>query len=222
MITLDIELQSLKENLIELQEEATSQLAKLKKAIQKTDVSLAKEIIDGEKRVNALELMIDKECESILALNHPVATDLRFVLAALKISNDLERVGDNVKQIAKILIADKGLFSKKLMEHFKLQNMLEISLEMLSKMTGALREADTKMARKILNKDDHLDEIDKQSMETACKLINDSPKNAKEILTMLTIVKKIERIGDLTKNVGEELIFHIEAKVVKHKKDKKK
>lgn len=221
MISLDIELQSLKENLIELQEETTSQLIKCRKAVFQGDTALAKEIVDAEKRVNALELMIDKECENILALNHPVATDLRFVIAALKISNDLERIGDNAKGIARVLIDDNTIFRDPVMEAFKLDEMFEVSIEMLSEMGKALEKGDTKLAKKILEKDDQLDKINKQAINVASDLIKDNPKKVKDILNLFAVIRKLERVGDLTKNVGEELIFHVEAKVVKHKKSKK-
>ena len=222
MISLDIELLSLKENIIELHDEVSAQLIKCKKAIAKSDVSLAKDIISGEKRINALELMIDKDCENILALNHPVATDLRFVLAALKISNDLERVGDNAKGIARTLVEDSDVFRDNIVEGFKLMMMFDVAIEMLTEMGKALKNSDTSLARKILEKDDVLDKINKQAISVACDLIKDNPKQAKDILNVFSVIRKLERVGDLVKNVGEELIFHIEAKVVKHKKKKDK
>ena len=218
---LDVELLSLRENLTELYDEVTAQLVKCRKAVLDGDVALAKEIVGAEKRVNALELMIDKECENILALNQPVASDLRFVIAALKMSNDMERIGDNIKQIAKLLIQDAGMFRTYVMEGFKLTDMFDVSIDMVKEMGRAIKKADTKLVRKILSKDDALDKIDKQALDVASELILENQKHSKDILSMLLVIKKLERVGDLIKNIGEELIFHIEAKVVKHKKSKK-
>src|SRR5687767_3939031 len=94
MSTLELELQALKEDLCDMLALVRSQLVKCKTVIEKKDKELAEEIITGEKKVNVQEIAIDRDCENILALHTPVATDLRFVLAALKITNDLERIGD--------------------------------------------------------------------------------------------------------------------------------
>jgi phosphate transport system protein len=108
MSNLEPELQALRDTLLEMLALANSQLTKCRKAINKLDVDTAKDIIESEKRVNELELCIDRDCENILALYNPVATDLRFVISALKISNDLERIGDNAKGVAKVIINDLG------------------------------------------------------------------------------------------------------------------
>src|SRR6478609_10988528 len=103
MISLDIELGSLKENLLEMLDLVQKQLEKSKKALEQNDIALAQEVVEREKRVNALELVIDKDCENILALHNPVATDLRFVLSTIKICGDLESIGDITKGLARFI-----------------------------------------------------------------------------------------------------------------------
>lgn len=222
MAHLAPELDLLKQNLLEMLELVTSQLEKCKQATVDADADLAKEVISHEKRVNSLELTIDKRCENILALYNPVATDLRFVLAAFKISNDLERIGDNAEGIANFLFDVMEKAEDDMIEKFQLNMMFDVAISMLRDMEEAMENEDTKLARKIFKKDDYLNENNRNASKTAAVLIEKYPSRIKLILKLFSIVRKLERVGDLTKNVGEELIFHIEAKVLKHKKDQKK
>src|SRR5688572_19353910 len=116
MSALDFELQALKENLSDMLSLVRSQLVKCKEVIEKKDKELADEVISGEKKVNVQEIAIDRDCENILALYTPVATDLRFVLATLKITNDLERIGDNAKNLARWMKANIDKVPDKLLK----------------------------------------------------------------------------------------------------------
>lgn len=222
MAQLDPEIEILKQNLIEMLQLVMSQLEKCKEATINVDADLAKEVISLEKRVNSMELSIDKRCENILALYNPVATDLRFVLAAFKISNDLERIGDNAEGIAHFLFDVMEKAEEDMTEKFKLIKMYDVAISMLQDMDAAMENEDTKLARKIFKKDDFLNETNKNAAKVAAQLIEKYPSKIKLILKLFSIIRKLERVGDLTKNVAEELIFHIEAKVLKHKKDQKK
>ena len=162
------------------------------------------------------------ECENILALNQPVATDLRFVISCLKMSNDLERIGDNVKQIAKLLITNKKIFNEEAVRKFKLLKMFDVAIEMGQGMAKAFKKNDSKAVKKIMKMDEDLDKINGKAIEVASEIISERPKHVSEVIQMYTIINKLERVGDLTKNVGEEIVFHVEAKVIKHKKNKDK
>ena len=222
MSNLDPELEALKQNLVDMISVVNSQIGKCKEATLNSDIDLAKEVISIEKRVNALDLAIDKDCENILALYTPVATDLRFVLASLKISNDLERIGDNAEGIANFLITIVEKADSTMINRFKLNEMFDMATSMLEDMEEAVENEDTKLARKIFQKDDFLNECNKNSPNVAKELIQEFPDKIKLILKLFSVVRKLERVGDLCKNIGEEVIFHIEAKVLKHKKDQKK
>lgn len=224
-MNLEPELQALKDNLLEMMDLVTSQLIGCKKALTKADLDAAKEVIASEKRVNALELTIDKDCENILALYNPVATDLRFVLASLKMGNDLERIGDNAKVLAKFL--SSGLQKKEIqfIGEFKLEVMFNAAIEMLTHMSKAVKDKDIHLAMKVLKMDAILNEHGKNASKTAVALIGLNPDHVKIILRLFAITRRMERVGDLIKNIGEEVVFHVEAKVIKHKKkdkDKKK
>jgi phosphate transport system protein len=221
MPAIEPELQALKDNLLDMLSLVRNQMIKCKEAIRDNDTSLADEVIEDERKVNIQELAIDRDCENILALFTPVATDLRLVLATLKITNDLERIGDNAKSLAKFLVNNHEDIDRQWLKAYHLEAMLEIVIEMLKDMGEALRTEDTKLAKKTTKKDEQLNEYNKKAFKTAADLIKSYPEHAKNLLTLFLVARNLERAGDLTKNIAEELVFHIEAKVVKHKKDQK-
>ena len=220
MVSLDIELGSLKENLLEMLDLVKGQLEKSKKALENHDIVLAQEVVEREKRVNALELLIDKDCENILALHTPVATDLRFVLSTIKICGDLESIGDITKGLARFIIKTGKKNTHGFAEKFKIPSMIETCISMLSDMGEAIKKSDTELAHKIVKKDILLNEINKNAPGVAAELIKAHAENVELILKLFTITRKLERVGDFIKNIGSEVVFHIEAKVLKHKKAK--
>src|SRR5687767_7167641 len=156
MPAIEPELQALKDNLLDMLSLVRNQMIKCKKAIQKNDLSLAEEVLADERKVNMQELAIDRDCESILALYTPVATDLRLVLASLKITNDLERIGDNAKGLARFLSENINDVPKHWLEKFNLEAMLEVLSEMLKDMGEALKKQDTRLARQTTKNDQQL------------------------------------------------------------------
>lgn len=220
MSNLEIELQALKENLLEMMGLVSKQISMCKEATFSGDMAIAEEVIVNEKRINALELTMDKDCENILALHNPVATDLRFVLAVLKITGDLERIGDNAKSIATFLIKNGKKLERDYLEKFGIDKMYEVSISMLSFLGKALKNDDAELARKTFKEDEILNKRNKSGPKIAAALIEADPKQAKLIVRLLTVVNKLERVGDLAINIAEEVVFHVEAKVLKHNKDK--
>jgi phosphate transport system protein len=220
MSALDFELQALKENLSDMLSLVRSQLMKCKEVIEKKDKELAEDVISGEKKVNVQEIAIDRDCENILALYTPVATDLRFVLATLKITNDLERIGDNAKNLARWMKANIDKVPDKLLKEYELPEMLEVLVGMLKDMGEALRNSDTKLARKTVKRDELLNDHKKKNFKSTVELVREHPGEAKFLLNLYSISRNLERAGDLTKNIAEEIVFHIEAKVLKHRKDR--
>jgi phosphate transport system protein len=219
MAAIDAELQALKDNLLDMLGLVREQLLKCRKAIRKTSPEIAEEVIANEKKVNMQELAIDRDCENILALYTPVATDLRFVLASLKITNDLERIGDNASRLAKFISENISDIPNKWIAKYNLEEMLDVLTSMLKDMDEALRKEDTKLARKTTKNDEHLNKYFKEAFKTTSSLIAENPDKGKTLLTLFTVTRDLERAGDLTKNIAEELVFHIEARVLKHRKD---
>lgn len=216
MSHLDTELHLLKSELLDMHSLVHLQVGKCKQALISFDNDLAREILLTEKRVNALELKIDRDCENILALFNPVAVDLRFVLATLKINSNLERIGDNAEGIARYVMEVEKPFPREFIEAYAITEMADISLSMLEDAMDALEHENTASARKVFLKDDSLDIINSRATATTIELIRKENANPRHFLNLLSIVRKWERIGDQTKNISEEIIFYIEAKVLRH------
>lgn len=216
MTHLDTEIQQLKAELISMWELVISQLKKTHDALTGFDEALANDVIANEKRVNAQELKIDRDCENIFALFNPVAIDLRFVLAVLKINNNLERTGDIAEGIAQYLVHANKPFDKLLVEQTEIISMYEESTGMLQDVLDSFQSEDTTLARKTFVRDEKLDNINLRANSVVANYVRKFPDNAEEALYILSAIRKLERIGDQCKNIAEEIIFYSEAKVMKH------
>jgi phosphate transport system protein len=219
---LETELKILRANIIELWELVILQTQKAKEAVLNFDKDLATEVKVNEKRVNALELNIDKECEDILALHNPVAVDLRFVLAVLKINYNLERIGDYAKGVAAQIINLEKPLSPVLIKEARLEEMFMNCIDMLTQAMESLEHENNKQARTIFQKDEMLDEINRCADTMIIEHVKAHPEAFAQSLRVLKIILKLERVGDQTKNMAEEIIFYIEAKVLRHNLKKAK
>jgi len=220
MTHLDSELKQIKQQVIEMMTLVRNQLAKGKNAVLTFDKDLVHEINANEKRVNAMELSIDRAIENTLALYTPVAVDLRFVMASFKISADLERIGDNAVGIAKYINHVNEQLTAADLDKIKFVEMYENALLMLENVFEAFEKEDTKLAREVFVKDKVLNKINLNAASITIQFIQQTPDKINNYLYLLSIIRKLERVGDLAKNIAEELIFYIEAKVLKHHKKK--
>jgi len=199
-----------------------SQMNKAKEAMVAFDKDLAREVLIKEKRVNSFELKIDRDCENIFALHCPVAIDLRFLLAALKINTNLERIGDIAAGIALHVIESRENFDPKKLESTQLLRMYDESVNILIDTRMAFEKEDTALARSIFKRDDLLDEINEKAPEAITDLVKADLNNLSEALYILSIIRKLERVGDQSKNIAEEIIFYVEAKILKHQESSKR
>lgn len=222
MTHLDKELQILKKDVTEMWALVINQMTKAKDAMVNFDKDLAMDVGINEKRVNVFELKLDGDCENILALYNPVAVDLRFVLAVLKINYNLERIGDYAQGIALIVKDTTKPFSKELFEKTQVIKMFDVSLGLLNSAMEAFVSENPKLARTVFQKDEILDEINHAANRVIGQMICDNTEYINNYLNILTVVRRLERVGDQTKNIAEEIIFFIEAKVLKHKGGTKK
>ena len=206
----------LRENLSEMAALVKKQLEKSVRSLLEEDEDLANEVIVNEKRVNAMELNIDRECEHIFALLNPVAQDMRFVFSTLKINADLERIGDYGEGIANLVILGKKSFDKELIEKIAVKEMFDTALLMMENVTKAYCEDDTKIARSVFAKDLELNEINRNASLVAEEYIKNHLDRVQQALLLVSIIRKLERVGDHITNVAEEVIFYKEAKVLRH------
>lgn len=222
MTHLDIELKKLKMDMSEMFGLVYSQLEKSRNALVNFDKDLAREVRVNEKRVNSFELKLDRDCENIIALFNPLAVDLRFVLAALKINSNLERIGDIAEGIAQFVLGIKTPPDAALLNQTRVIEMFDIANSIVADVMTAFENEDTSLARNVFMKDEMLDEINLHANTAVAEFIKANNEKINQSLYMLSTIRKLERVGDQSKNIAEEIIFYIEAKVLKHKKKHEK
>ena len=216
MTHLEEALKELRRNLKDMAELVQKQLKKSIAALMEQDEDLANEVIHKERRVNAFELNIDKQCEQIFALLTPVANDMRLVFATLKINADLERIGDYGEGISKLVLLGKREFDPELIKQLDVINMSNIALDMLGQVVKSYCEEDSKLARTVFSRDLELNEINHNSTEIVVTYCKANINKMHQAMYLLSIVRKLERVGDHITNIAEEIIFFKEAKVLKH------
>lgn len=197
-----------------------SQIEKAKESFVSHDSDLAEEVLNNENRVNALDLKIEKDCEKFIALYNPVASDLRFIMAILKINSDLERIADHAYGISKYVVDVDKKIPLHLYEVLEFEKMFETISSMFENITKAYENNDVKSARKVFKKDKILDTINVNAFKAIETEIKKDNSIIAEALIIFSVVKKLERVGDLIKNVAEEIIFYIDAEVIKHQMKK--
>lgn len=222
MSKLEQELKDLKSEVIDMWQLTQSQLSKSLTAVTNFDKDLAREVVMREKRVNSAELKIDRDCEDIFAIYSPVAIDLRFLLAVLKINTNLERIGDIAEGIAKLVIDTPKPYTKELLDSTSVIRMFEEAMHMIEEIKIAFENEDSAMARGIFKRDELLDTINKKANLLIIEHIKSNPDDLPQALNILSIIRRLERVGDQGENIAEEIIFFIEAKVIKHSTKKER
>jgi phosphate transport system protein len=217
MLQIEFELQKLRTSLQELWVLVEKQLKKSEKALLNFDKATAREVISREKMVNALELKIDAECEAFIATYNPVAIDLRLALSILKINNNLERIGDFAEGIAFFVVKN---MSEELPQPFKsnlnIEKMFQEVLSMYSLSKEAFNEENTEKAEKVFGIDNLVDEINLNAVKVLSDEMLANPKKAEELMFLHAVIRRLERIGDRCNNIAEEVVFYLDAKVLKH------
>ena len=198
MIYIEKELDDLKKEVLEMWDLVNSQLNRAGEALLSMDKELAHEVTYREKRVNAFELKIDSDCEDIIGLYNPVALDLRFTLAMMKTSNNLERIADFCDGIARFVI-----------------DYPEVNIES-EQAENALIEEKSSEAIAVFNKDNRVDELNHAAVPIIAEYLQQFPERAIECLNLISIIRRLERIGDHCNNIAEEIVFYLDAKILKH------
>jgi len=193
-----------------LVEEATNRAIE---ALEERDPDLARRVIDGDDRLDAKEIEVEEECLKVLALHQPVAADLRFIVAVLKVNNDLERMGDLAKNIAKRSLdidLDRKLVPSQLRE------MADRVQAMVSRSLDALVRMDPWIARSVLGQDDEIDELNRRIFAELRQQMEQDSHSVGNATSLLSISRHLERIADLATNIAEDVVFTVEGEVVRH------
>ena len=215
---VEAELDALKKETIEMWTLVYNQVQRAGEAVLTLDKDQARQIIMRERRVNAFELKIDSDVEDMIALYNPVAVQLRFVLAVLKINTNLERIGDFAEGLARFVLDFSGpALDPELVRKLRLAEMIDQVKEMLQTLFDALDKENVGIATKVLEMDQKVDDINQAILPILTEFILESPEtNASDALQMVSIFRKLERIGDHCTNMAEEIVFYLDAKVLKH------
>ncbi len=208
------ELSNIKKSILTLGALVEDRVRMASESVAKRDASLAEKLILADHEIDEMEVEIEEECLKILALYQPVAVDLRFLIAVIKINNELESIGDqavNIAQRVEIIARQKKYdftFDYSVMAG-KAQNMLKKSLD-------ALVNLDLDLAFKVLVMDDEVDQIKREAYDEIKQAMSEHPDKVGYLINLLLISRHLERLADHATNIAEEVIYLIEGEIVRH------
>ncbi|MHC5003066.1 MAG: phosphate signaling complex protein PhoU [Planctomycetota bacterium] len=215
-VELTEEMTTLRRALLTLGAEVEQRVSQSVRALAERDIELARLVRMGDAEVDRMEVDIEAECLRVLALLHPLAGDLRFVLAAMRINTDLERTADVAKGVAKRIIAMQKHPQVPLPE--PLLEMAGAAEEMFSKAVAAMAREDVDLSRQVRRSDQRVDDLQKEVFVWAQEEIPRHVDWTRTAIDILSIARKLERIGDLATNIAEDVIFLVEGSVIRHTK----
>lgn len=215
------ELQTIKQEVNDMWELVQEQFENARAAVLSGDRNLAAVVIGREKRVNSFELRIDSDIEDFIALYNPVAIDLRFSLAMLNITSNLERLGDYAEGIARFVVRNEmDAQAKELVSQMGLLKMYDMVLDMLSTVFKALKDHNIEAAKSVFGRDDAIDDINRDSLDRLTEYATAHPQSVRLCLEVSALFRKLERAGDHINNLAEQTVYYIDAEVLKHSGNK--
>jgi phosphate transport system protein len=214
------ELDELKERLLKMAAMVEEAIRDSVQSLVKRDSNLAQKIIEGEDRINKMEIAIDEMCLKLLALRQPMAADLRFITSAMKITTDLERMGDQAVNISERAIALS--LEPQLKPYIDLPRMAEITQSMVKDVLNSFVNRDSKLARSVCERDDLVDGLNEQVMRELLTYMISDMKTISRAAHLMIVARCLERIADHATNIAEDVIFMVDALVIKHHADEKK
>ena len=208
------EIESLKKKVITMSAVVEENVAKATRSIRERSIDLANEVIRADVNIDQMEVDIEEECLKILALHQPVAIDLRFIIAVLKINSDLERVGDLA-----VNIAERSSFlasQPRICMPFDYEAMSTMVQQMLGDSIDALINLDTRLAHKVRAKDDEVDAMNREMYEMVKSEVAGGPEYINCLLHALSVGRHLERIADHATNIAEDVVYLVDAEIVRH------
>lgn len=208
------DIDKLKKNILALSAVVEDSVRKAVLSAENRDSVMAQSVIERDKEIDAMEVDLEEECLKMLALHQPVAMDLRFIIAVLKINNDLERIGDLAANIAERVIY--------LSEHqdvtipSTITQMMENVQPMLAKSLDALVNMDKALATEVLTLDDVVDEIHRNAYLGIQSRIKENPENLAVLIQWMSVSRCLERIADQATNIAEDVIYMLDGEIIRH------
>ncbi len=190
-------------------------IANAVKSLIERDSDLARLVVQSDEQVDALELEIDKQCVDFLALRQPLAIDLRFITSSIKITNNLERMGDLAVNIAERVIPLSQ--EPQLKPLIDIPRMATITQTMVKDSIDAFVNRDTELARSVYQRDSTVDAMNDQIFRELLTYMMQDPANITRAVHLILITRHLERIADHSTNIAEEVVYIVKAKVVKHR-----
>jgi len=208
------ELEALREQLLMMGGRAETAIRKSIRALETREPELATEVLGDDGAIDRLEIEVEERCVRLLALQQPMARDLRFITAALKISNDLERVGDHAVNIAEGVphLVDSPMFA----ELPEVEEMARLAGEMLSDALDCFVRADAGNARDVIDRDDRVDQMAESLFRILLTHMMEDPRRIGPSMTLFLVSRNLERIADLATNIAEDVVFLVEGRNIKH------
>jgi phosphate transport system protein len=213
------ELEELKKNLLKMATLVEEAINNAVQSLVKRDLELAQKAFEAEDRINTMDIAINTECLNLLALRQPMAADLRFITSALKIITDLERMGDQAVNIAEQALSLNQ--EPQLKPYIDIPRMAEIAQSMVKDVLDAFVNRDSKLARSVCERDDLVDGLNDQVVRELLTYMTSDPKTIKNSVHLMVVSRCLERIADHATNIAEDVIFMVDALVIKHHADTK-
>jgi phosphate transport system protein len=213
-VHLQREIEHLKKELLSLCAMVEEQVQRAVRALLDRDQAAARRVEQRDAEIDQWEVEVEEECLKILALHQPVAGDLRFLVAALKINNDLERIGDLAVNIARKAAAFAGQSFFEI--PFDLAGMGEKAQAMLRDSLDALVNLDPKLANAVCARDDAVDQMKRMIRSRAEEMMCHDPRAIAPMLTLIAVSRNLERIADHATNIAEDVIYMVEGKIIRH------
>jgi phosphate transport system protein len=213
------ELEELKANLLKMATLVEEGLTNAVQSLVERDSTLAQKTFQGEDKVNAMENAIEEMCLKLLALHQPMAADLRFITSALKMITDLERMGDQAVNIAERAISLNE--EPQIKPYIDIPRMAEITLSMVKDVLDAFVHRDSKLALDVCKRDDIVDGLNDQVFRELLTYMISDPKTITRAVHLMIVSRCLERIADNATNIAEDVIFMVDALIIKHHADTK-
>src|SRR4030067_1073750 len=213
------ELEELKENLLKMAAMVEEAIRGSVQSLVKRDSDLAQKVFEREDQINKMEVTIDDMCLRLLALRQPMAVDLRFITSAMKIVTDLERMGDQAVNIGERAISFNQ--EPQLKPYIDIPRMAEIAQSMVKDVLDAFVNRDSKLARSVCQRDDLVDGLHDQVFRELLTYMISDQKTITRAVHLIIVGRCLERIADHATNIAEDVIFLVDARVIKHHSDAK-
>jgi phosphate transport system protein len=211
---LQREIENLKNKIVTMGGEVEDRVYKATLSIIKRDMAMAEAVISSDRDIDNMEVDIEEDCLKILALHQPVAIDLRFIIAALKINSDLERVGDLAVNIAERSIYLAG--KKPIEMPFDVVDMSTKVEKMLTQSIDSLVNMDVRLAFRVRSLDEEIDTINRNMYTQVKELFLAQPERINSLLHAISICRHLERIADHASNIAEDVVYLVNAEIVRH------